>query len=109
MSSKPSGLRGYPSAFAIGSHIAITSGVRTIEGFSSGTSGRSASKLSSRPHSEEAGDQATGSSRPWATRCSVTPEDSERPSTNTALPATSVREALKRSISGFSSGSFSGE
>ena len=39
----------------------------------------------------------------------MTPEDSERPSTKTALPATSVREALKRSISGFSSGSFSGE
>ena len=58
MSSKPSGLRGYPSAFAMASHIAITSGVRTIDGFSSGTSGRSASKLSSRPHSEEAGDQA---------------------------------------------------
>ena len=70
MSSKPSGLRGYPSAFAIGSHIAITSGVRTIDGFSSGTSGWSASKLSSRPHSEEAGDHATGSSRPWAMRCS---------------------------------------
>ena len=32
-----------------------------------------------------------------------------RPSTKTALPPTSVREALKRSISGFSSGSFSGE
>ena len=83
--------------------------MRTIEGFSSGTSGLSASKFSSRPHSEEAGDQATGWSRPWATRCSVTPEDSLRPSTNTTLPAASVREALKRSISGFSSGSFSGE
>ena len=83
--------------------------MRTIDGFSSGTSGLSASKLSSRPHSEEAGDHATGWSRPWAIRCSVTPEDSDLPSTNTALPPTSVLEALKRSISGFSSGSFSGE
>jgi len=83
--------------------------VRTIDGFSLGTSRRSASKFSSRPQSEDAGDQATGWSRPCAIRCSVTPEDSETPSTNTALPAAWVSEALKRSISGSSSGFFSGE
>ncbi len=53
-------LAGQPSARAIGSHIAITSGVRTIDGFAAGTSRRSASNSSRLPHSDEAGDHATG-------------------------------------------------
>ena len=64
--SKPIFFRGQPSAFANGSHIAITSGVRTIDGFSSGASARSASKLSSRPQSDDAGDQIDRSSSPSA-------------------------------------------
>ena len=102
--SKPICLRGQPSALANGSHIAITSGVRTIDGLSSGASGRSASKLSSRPQSEEAGDQITGSSCPSAMRRSASPLDTTSPSTK-ASPSS----RLNSRISGTSSFSFSGE
>jgi hypothetical protein len=107
--SKPSCFSGHPSARANGSHIASTSGVRTIEGFFSGASGLSASKLSSRPQSEDAGDQMTGSSRPSAIFDSASPLDTTSPSTKTGLPCTSTRSALNRLMSGTSSFSFSGE
>lgn len=89
--------------------MAITSGVRTIDGLSSGASGRSASKLSSRPHSEEAGDQATGSSEPRAIRACASPDAATWPATKTFLPSTSRPASLKRAISGLRSLSFSGE
>ncbi len=75
--SKPIFSRGQPSARANGPHMAITSGVRTIEGFSSAAYGRSASKLSSRPHSDDAGDQITGSSRPSAIFVCASPLDDD--------------------------------
>ena len=84
-SAKPSFFFGQPSARAIGSHIAITSGVRTIEGASSGVYGLSASKFSSRPHSDEAGDHATGLNVPLAIRASASPDAALMPSTNTLL------------------------
>jgi hypothetical protein len=83
--------------------------VRTIEGASSGVSGWSASKFSSRPHSEEAGDQATGLKVPLAIRASASPEEALMPSTKTTRPPTSSRLALNALISGRSSFSFSGE
>ena len=102
--SKPICLLGQPSALANGSHIAITSGVRTIDGLSSGASGRSASKLSKRPHSEEAGDHTTGSSRPSAILVCASPLETTSPSTK-ARPSC----WLNSRISGSSSFSFSGE
>ena len=107
--SNPISRCGHPSAFANGSHIAITSGVRTIEGFSSGASSWSASKLSNRPHNEEAGDQATGCRSPSAMSDWASPLETTEPSTNTGLPPTVSRSALKRLMSGTSSFSFSGE
>ncbi len=89
--------------------MAITRGVRTSDGLSSAASGRSASKLSRRPHSDEAGDHATGLRVPLAILDWASPEAIDVPSTNTCLPATSAPSSLKRSISGFSSFSFSGE
>ena len=108
--SKPICFSGQPSARANGSHIAITSGVRTIDGLSSGASGRSASKFSSRPQSEDAGDQATGFRRPSAIFDSASPEattcalDEDR-----ACRRPARARSLKRRISGASSFSFSGE
>ena len=108
--SKPIFFCGQPSAWANGSHIAITSGVRTIDGLSSGASGRSASKLSSRPHSDEAGDQATGFSVPFGdlrlglARGDHLALDEHRLAAHLARP-----RSLKRRISGVSSFSFSGE
>ena len=87
----------------------MTSGVRTIEGASSTVYGRSASKFSSRPHSDEAGDHATGLNCPRAIHVSASPEDALMPSTNTGLPPTSWPSPLNFSISGSSSFSFSGE
>ena len=84
--------------------MAITSGVRTMEGLSSGASGRSASKLSSRPHSDEAGDQMTGSRRPSAIFDSASPLATTSPSTK-ASPSS----RLNSRINGTSSFSFSGE
>ena len=101
--------RGQPSALANGSHIAITSGVRTIDGLSLGASGRSASKSRSRAQSEEAGDHATGRSRPLAILVSASPEATICASTNTFLPSTFWPWSLKRRISGAMSCSFSGE
>ena len=89
--SKPSCVRGQPSARAKGSHMAITSGVRTIDGFSSAARLRSASKLSSRPQSEEAGDHAVSSRSPEASFDSASPLDITSPSTNTGRPFTFVR------------------
>src|SRR3954465_6028241 len=103
-SANPSFFFGQPSARAIGSHIAITSGVRTMEGAPSGVYGLSASKLRSRPHSDEAGDHATGLNVPLAIRDSASPDAALTPSTKTLR-----WEVLKPSISGSSSFSFSGE
>ena len=89
--------------------MAITSGVRTIDGLSSGASGRSASKLSSRPHSDEDGDHATGFSVPLAILVCASPEAITWPSTNTGAPATSRPSSLNFLISGVNSFSFSGE
>ena len=87
MSAKPIGLRGQPSARASGSHIAITSGVRTIDGLSSGTQGWSASKFSSRPHSDEAGDHAHRLELPLGDlRLGVAGATTIWPSMNTGLP-----------------------
>ena len=108
-SANPSGLRGQPSARAIGSHMAMTSGVRTSDGFSSGASARSASKFTSRPHSEEAGDQATGFRLPEAIRDSASPEATFWPLTTTGRPFAVSPLALNSLISGASSFSFSGE
>ena len=109
MSSNPTRFSGQPSARAIGSHIAITSGVRTIGSFSRGAISRSASKLSSRPHSEDAGDQMTGLSRSSAIRASASPDATICAATWTGLPPTSTRSRLNASISGARSFSFSGE
>src|SRR3954452_2498627 len=54
ISPKPTGFFGQPSARASGSHMAITSGVRTIDGEVSGAYGLSAWKFRSRPHSDDA-------------------------------------------------------
>ncbi len=102
-------LSGQPSARAIGSHIAITSGVRTIDGFSSGTYCLSAAKFSIRPQSELAGDQTVGFSRPAAIRACASPDATLVACTKTGRPSTSVRDALKRRTRSGSSGSFSGE
>jgi hypothetical protein len=87
----------------------MTSGVRTSDGLSAATNGWSASKFSSRPHRELAGDHATGRSVPLAIALSLSPEATLRPWTNTTLPSTVAREALKARMSGRSSSSFSGE
>jgi hypothetical protein len=100
---------GQPSARASGSHIAMTSGVRTSDGFSSATYSRSASKLSRRPHSDDAGDQTVGFSRPRAMLVCASPEATMLGSTKTCRPPASMPARLNSSSSGFSSGSFSGE
>ena len=107
--SKPIFFFGQPSARAKGSHIAMTRGVRAIDGLSRGASGRSESKFRSRPHSDEAGDHATGCSAPRAILLSASPEAITCPSTNTGLPPLLCPSSLKRRISGFKSTSFSGE
>ena len=59
-------------------------------------SGWSASKLSSRPHSEEAGDHATGLKVPLAIRASASPEEALMPSTKTVRPSTSLAPGVER-------------
>ena len=83
--------------------------MRTIDGFSSATSRWSASWLSSRPQNEDAGDHSAGFRLPWAIRVCASPEATISGSTKTGREPLLCRSALKRSISGFSSGSFSGE
>ena len=56
---------GQPSACAIGFHIAITSGVRTIDGLSVATSPESLWRFTSRPQNEDEGDQIVGFSCPF--------------------------------------------
>ncbi len=108
--SKPICFFGQPSARANGSHIAITSGVRTIDGLSSGASGRSASKLSSRPQSEDAGDHATGLQAPVGDlRLGLAGGDDLALDEDRPCRRPARRCSLKRRISGASSFSFSGE
>ncbi len=61
--------------------------MRTIEGFSSATYSLSASKLSRRPHIEEAGDQTVGLSVPAAMSSCASPELTDLPRTTTRLPS----------------------
>ena len=83
--------------------------MRTIDGACSAVYGRSASKFRSRPHSDEAGDHATGLNWPLEIRVSASPDAALMPSTNTGRPPTSLPSRLKALISGSSSFSFSGE
>ena len=83
--------------------------MRTIDGFSSATSRRSASWLSRRPQNDDAGDHSAGFRLPSAIRVCASPEATICGSTKTGREPLSCCSELKRSISGFNSGSFSGE
>ncbi len=83
--------------------------MRTSDGLSCGTQPLSLWKFSSRPHSDEAGDHATGLSLPLAIFVAASPEATTVASTNTGLPPDWWSPALNCRTSGAISASFSGE
>src|SRR6185312_3091248 len=89
--------------------MAMTSGVRTIDGLSLATKGSSARRFSSRPQKEPAGDHTSGCRRPRAIALSASFEFIAFIETNTRLPATCSPEALNFATAALSSCSFSGE
>ena len=72
----------------MGSHMAMTSGVRTIDGLSLATKASSARRFSSRPQNDPAGDHTSGCRRPRAIAFSASPEFIAFIETKTRLPAT---------------------
>jgi hypothetical protein len=89
--------------------MAMTSGVRTIEGLSLATKGWSARRFSSRPQNDPAGDHTSGCRRPRAIAFSASPEFIAFIETKTRLPATCWAEALNFATTALRSCSFSGE
>src|SRR4051794_21762524 len=93
----------------MGSHMAMTSGVRTIDGLSVATKAWSARKFSSRPQNDPAGDHTSGFRRPRAIALSASPEFIAVIETKTGLPPACACEALNFATVAFRSCSFSGE
>src|SRR6185312_1308621 len=73
---------GQPSARASGSHIAITCGDQTSDGFRAGTQSEETEWLRRRPQSEDAGVQSVARLRRDASVVSASPEVSEVPTTS---------------------------
>src|SRR3954468_6839360 len=93
----------------MGSHMAMTSGVRTIDGLSVATKAWSARRFSSRPQNDPAGDHTSGCRRPRAIAFCASPEFIAFIETNTRLPPTCSPEALNFATTALRSSSFSGE
>src|SRR5215212_4598081 len=103
MSLHPTGVSGYPRASAMGSGMAMTSGV-SMNGSLSGAMAEPPSSVrrwfNTAPHALEAGDHTTGrgpstsSSQPSYSNVVDAPEDLAWGRTNTHLPPTSASESL---------------